>query len=591
MKIFRKFHLLLYFVLPQFVPGSNGIRRQQKSATEKCGNPGDDIQVRIVGGDAYERGDFPWMVALTRILSNKAPVFHGAGTLVSSRHVVTGNNQSQILWFLVIRVLKYFVRFHVAAHCIKAKRDHLELLPHSLIALFGVHNLNDPYEVDRIALSPEYLKVHPDWNSSDTRHDADIAIMTFASDAIPSSQFIQPICLWNGDTPPSQTEGHVAGWGNNRKSRNLYEVIPAKLKVPIHTNEDCFLTTKNLVDLASNRTFCAGRGDGSGVCNGDSRGGVSIKVGSVFYFRGIVSSGLRDQMNCDVTKYSIFTDVLKFKPWIDQIMREDDGISVANLTCTIQQGTWSNSLRNEQISKFVPTCFIEKQKIDGEGFSVAADNSYQSIQGFSIEDNKEVKFLPENIVELFSELIVYEVYNCSIRTVNGKHFKGLTKLESLNLAYNEIEPMDEDSFKDLTKLWELRIGDNQIKHLDVQIFDNLKNLKYVSLQNNKLLTIPANLFKNNLKLAGIFLDGNQIQTISSRMFDHLKKLNYVDLRYNFCANDYYFKNQFDEMKNIISTNCLPSVYNKGRKFFTDSVNYRIYRSFSKSVITEIGISN
>ena len=30
---------------------------------------------------------------------------------------------------------------------------------------------------------------------------------------------------------------------------------------------------------------------------------------------------------------------------------------------------------------------------------------------------------------------------------------------------------------------------------------------------------------------------------------------------------------------------------KGRKFFTEAVNYRIYRSFSKSVITEIGIGN
>ena len=30
---------------------------------------------------------------------------------------------------------------------------------------------------------------------------------------------------------------------------------------------------------------------------------------------------------------------------------------------------------------------------------------------------------------------------------------------------------------------------------------------------------------------------------------------------------------------------------KGRKFFTDSVNYRIYRSHLKSVITENGIGN
>ena len=79
MKIFLQFLLLLYFVLPQLVLGAN-------EKVEKHLTP------RIVEGDAFERGDFPWMVALTRNVTNQAPDFFGAGTLVSSRHVIMGND-------------------------------------------------------------------------------------------------------------------------------------------------------------------------------------------------------------------------------------------------------------------------------------------------------------------------------------------------------------------------------------------------------------------------------------------------------------------------------------------------------------------
>ena len=194
--------------------------------------------------------------------------------------------------------------------------------------MFGAYNLKDSYEIGRTALSPQKVQVHDDWNPDLESHDADIAILTFQAGAITLSSYVQPICLWNGDTLPSQTEGHIGGWGQSENFENFYEDIPTKLKVPIHTNEYCFSVTKDLVDLGSNRTFCAGKGDGSGICTGDGGGGLSIKDGSHFYFRGIVSSGLFDEIGCDVSKFSIFTDVLQFKTWIDQIMTKDGEILI-----------------------------------------------------------------------------------------------------------------------------------------------------------------------------------------------------------------------------------------------------------------------
>ena len=406
----------------------------------------------------------------------------------------------------------------------------IELPVRNLIALFGAHNLNDPYEIGRMSLSPEKIQVHDDWNPSLETFDADIAILTFEAGAIMFSTYVQPICLWNGDTPPSQTVGHLGGWGQSENLENIFEEIPTKLKVPIYTNEFCFLTTKDLVDIASNRTFCAGRGDGTGICTGDSGGGVSIRVGSSFYFRGIVSSGLYDELGCDVLKFAVFTDVLKFNPWIDQILSGDgetltSEVVRAGLRCRIKS---KSSFSNEH-TNVTQTCYIEKQNIDGDGFFVDGDPNL-SIQDFYVINNRKVKFLPEFIAESFPRLIAYRAYNCSIKIVNEKHFEGLNELEYLALHNNEIESIDRDSFKDLTKLkeldlhhnriktidpnlfqnlgnlWRLRIDYNEIEFLNETTFDNLTNLRKIELENNKLSVNSTNLFKNNHKLEKTWFD-------------------------------------------------------------------------------------
>lgn len=51
--------------------------------------------------------------------------------------------------------------------------------------------------------------------------------------------------------------------------------------------------------------------------SGDSGSGYFVQSGSTFYINGIVSSSLFDESrNCDVSKYSIFTNVAKYHDWI-----------------------------------------------------------------------------------------------------------------------------------------------------------------------------------------------------------------------------------------------------------------------------------
>ena len=420
-----------------------------------------------------------------------------------------------------------------------------ELLAHDLIALFGAYALRNFHKEGRTS-SPENVQVHRDWNPSHENYDANIAIIRFKDDAITFSPKVQPICLWNMTTDPTETFGQINRW---EQFGSL--MVPFINKVPIHTNEFCISKSEDLVDVASNRTFCGKKGPS--YCASNKSGGLTIKVGSTFYFRGIISSDLHGKIGCDASNYSIFTDVLKFKPWINQILKEDGEIFY--LRCKIQSFSDSGLFHG---SKDWKVCRIYDQKIDEEGFSVAGDPN-QSIQIFYINDNKEVKFLPANIAVSFPGLITYVVKNCSISTINVKHFKGLNTLEHLDLERNDIETIDGDSFKDLTKLNDLIlsankihlidsnlfqslkiltiliINENPLVFLDEKIFVNLKNLKNILLNANRLSVIPKNLFINNSKLETIGLQMNIIALINSTMFDHLNNLRYVDLQFNFCV--------------------------------------------------------
>ena len=117
--------------------------------------------------------------------------------------------------------------------------------------------------------------------------------------------------------------GTVVGYGKSVETEKNHENIPRILDMPIYTNEDCFFENKELVTISSRRTFCGGYNNGSGVCNGDSGSGLVITDGNSYYIRGIVSSSLYvGNYECDVRTYSVFTDLLKFYDWINDVSAE-----------------------------------------------------------------------------------------------------------------------------------------------------------------------------------------------------------------------------------------------------------------------------
>ena len=296
------------------------------SSNQVCGVPakGDGL---IHHGNNFPRGKWPWTVALMQ-QTNNGSVFICAGTLISKTKVLT------------------------AAHCIHEKNS-ARTKTRDISVLFGIHDLRAQTQNGVYSDSPQEIFVHPSWNPYTSNFDADIAAMIF-EDEIPMTRLIRPICLSNRDL--DFTEGWVTGWGKSEDATKIHENIPKELKTPIWENDYCFLQANQITALASMRTFCGGSRNGAGVCHGDSGGGLFVEFNGAYHLKGIVSSSLLKENKCDVSNFSIFTNVAKFLAWIhepteeisvqanDDVKNEECGI-MSTSAGLIQHGTKSKDVQ------------------------------------------------------------------------------------------------------------------------------------------------------------------------------------------------------------------------------------------------------
>lgn len=187
--------------------------------------------------------------------------------------------------------------------------------------MFGAYDLNDLFQSGALSSSPAEIFIHPDWNPFVPRYDADIAALVLdADDQIPYTRYIRPICLSSSELDAK--EGFVTGWGESEDKRKEHENLPKQIKIPIEPNETCFLESSEFAKIASTRTICGGSRNNSGPCRGDSGGGLFVRVGNVFYLKGLVSASLLNAGQCDVTNYALYTNVDKFIDWIENPTEE-----------------------------------------------------------------------------------------------------------------------------------------------------------------------------------------------------------------------------------------------------------------------------
>ncbi|KAK5638711.1 hypothetical protein RI129_013006 [Pyrocoelia pectoralis] len=230
----------------------------------------EDTQALVVHGTSTSEGQYPWLVAMFHLQKSETYKFKCAGNLISNNHVIT------------------------AAHCVR----HLnkpETLPHeNIILVLGKHNIKSWATRSEIRDVKE-IYVHPDYRQPS---DADISII---------SMYKSSRCRCR------LGEGRALQRVRSRTK---------EIKMPVVSQEDCLRADERFIQLTSNRTFCAGYRNGSGLCTGDSGGGFVMRHNGRWTLRGIVSAALVDPStrSCDVNNYMVFSDVVRYKRWIERIL-------------------------------------------------------------------------------------------------------------------------------------------------------------------------------------------------------------------------------------------------------------------------------
>ncbi|XP_067616725.1 serine protease gd-like [Eurosta solidaginis] len=253
----------------------------------QCGVEGNTVTPFIHGGVELSRGQFPWLAAIYRKQSSGLRFLCG-GSLVSANTVIT------------------------AAHCFKLK----SLKASQVVVYLGRHNLENYGEVGVVSRDLRNLLIHPDY-SDKSLPDADIAILQMQT-TVSFSEFIRPICLWSESSDNSlivSRTAFVAGWGADEEGREV-TALPKMVDTAIVSDNECLRSSEVYSKLTTPRTLCAGNRDGTGPCMGDSGGGLMVNRNGLWMLRGIVSAGLTDKGQCDLSQFVIYCDLAKHIAWV-----------------------------------------------------------------------------------------------------------------------------------------------------------------------------------------------------------------------------------------------------------------------------------
>uniref|UniRef100_A0A3Q1IJ66 pancreatic elastase II n=2 Tax=Anabas testudineus TaxID=64144 RepID=A0A3Q1IJ66_ANATE len=267
--------IMKFVLLALFVAGAYG-----------CGLPTyKPVVTRVVGGDDVRQHSWPWQVSLQ--YQSGSSFYHTCGgTLIGNQWVLT------------------------AAHCIGSRTYRVYL---------GKHRLNENNEAGSIAISPEKIIVHENWDSYNIRND--IALIKLST-PVKFTDAIMAACLpKSGEILPNNAPSYVTGWGRLWTGGPLADILQQAL-LPVVDYATC-TRSDWWGNLVTNNMVCAG-GDGQlASCNGDSGGPLNYQNSDGSWsVHGIVSFG--SSMGCNYRKKpSVFTRVSAYISWINNVVAKN----------------------------------------------------------------------------------------------------------------------------------------------------------------------------------------------------------------------------------------------------------------------------
>lgn len=99
------------------------------------------------------------------------------------------------------------------------------------------------------------------------------------------------------------------------------------------------------------------------------------------------------------------------------------------------------------------------------------------------------------------------------------------------MNHNDLSYIDAENFKGMTKLQFLNLSFNILKHIHDKAFHDLHSLSYLDLQHNLLTQISEHVFEKNTNLFSLIISNKNINNIESQAFDR-NEIHYFELKNN-----------------------------------------------------------
>jgi len=319
--------------------------------TGECGLSGTGADF-ILGGEASDLGEFPWMVLLRRDRPGNRIWWHCGGALINQWFVITAAHCGPTVDH--VRVGEYEIvdentfnkddeqcRYYNSITERQCQRANLcfcqfkDPKTDCVKTRTGQQLCSDDYqdiEVDKRITHPAYTTTRKGLAIND------IMLLKLKS-PVTYNMFVKPVCLPTlsytlGIGEPENSKGFlsfgkVVGWGQtytdaDDESKTVPTARQQKLKVPFVSNEKCIEKFQELGvnlenDISIDKHLCAGGEKGKDSCKGDSGGPLITQKSTLhpFLLVGVVSGGTS---RCGIGAPGIFTRVTDYLDWIKQTM-------------------------------------------------------------------------------------------------------------------------------------------------------------------------------------------------------------------------------------------------------------------------------
>ncbi len=201
-------------------------------------------------------------------------------------------------------------------------------------------------------------------------------------------------------------------------------------------------------------------------------------------------------------------------------------ISVLALSACGDTGPPKNKLRREQ-GVVLET---EKQLSPSNPEGVSCNRTPEVTE--SISTTLEKTDCSKVTAEDLKALVVLDLSNKNLTTLQPDDFDGLTALEQLYLDDNQLSTLPSYIFDGLSSLFLLSLSNNQLIFLPSNVFNKLSTLHTLSLHGNKFPSLPVNLFNKLTSLNDLYLQNNQLTSLPDNVFDGLISLKRLSLENN-----------------------------------------------------------